>query len=130
MYNIEDIDLTTRRQKLNSPRSIEACRRLGIIPKELYYIDRIQFKSENPSIISLPKEAQLLRWEHLEDTRLSHIDMIKNERDKIISDQIKDYSKDDGKKVKKIIFILSILLFFLIIRREANQSIFLARLRK
>ena len=37
--SVESCDFHNPSQRITSPRSIEACNRLGIDPKELYYID-------------------------------------------------------------------------------------------
>lgn len=101
--NVEQVDFTNPRQKLNSPRSIEACKRLGIKIKDLYYQDFSTFKHQNPGIINLSKEIQNLRWQHLEENRQNFIQMVKIEREKLIADQFKESSKEYDKKVGFII---------------------------
>ena len=46
---------------INSPRSLEACRQLGIIPNELYFQDFETYVKMNPEVIALPKEIQKIR---------------------------------------------------------------------
>ena len=92
--NVDEVDFTNKRQKLSSPRSREACRRLGVQIKELYFTDFAQFRSENPGIINLSKEAQSLRWEHQEENRSDLVDMVRREREKIIHEQMKESSKE------------------------------------
>ena len=43
---------------MNSPRSLEACRILGILPESLYYIDFKTYVQNNPEIIRYPKDIQ------------------------------------------------------------------------
>ena len=43
---------------MNSPRSLEACRQLGINPKSLYYIKYKTYLQENPEIIPLDEEKK------------------------------------------------------------------------
>jgi hypothetical protein len=103
VFNIENIDWFNLRNKLTSPRSIEACRRLGIKMNMLYYMDFNKFKAENPSIINQTKEIQKLRWGHIEEKRLEYIEMVKNEREKIINNEMNENSKELVKNVCKII---------------------------
>ena len=46
---------------INSPRSLEACRQLGIIPNELYFQDFETYVKMNPEVIAFPKEIQKIR---------------------------------------------------------------------
>ena len=101
--SVEDIDFSNNKHKLTSPRSKEACLRLGIQIKDLYFKDFQQFKADNPNIITLSKDAQNLRWEHYEESRQELIDMIKNEKNNIINEQMNESSKELEKKVKYII---------------------------
>jgi hypothetical protein len=52
-----------------SPKSIEACLKLGIDTKQLYYYDFITFKNNNPDIRTLAQDIQKLRWEHFNRLR-------------------------------------------------------------
>jgi hypothetical protein len=65
----------------------------------LYFKDFAQFKSEHPNLITLSKEAQMLRWEHQEENRQEFINMARTEREKIINEQLKESSKEIGRKV-------------------------------
>ena len=69
---------------MESPRSLEACRQLGILPDELYYQDFETYIRLNPEVIGLPKEIQRIRFENIDKYRKSTIEMIKEQRNRII----------------------------------------------
>ncbi len=56
-----------------SPRSLEACNRLGLDPKDLFFVDFNQYKSSNPEIFALDKEIQKIRWNHLNQLKEKYI---------------------------------------------------------
>ena len=58
-----DIDFNNPKEILNSPRSLEACRQLGVIPNELYFQDFETYTKLNPEVKSLPKEIQKIRFD-------------------------------------------------------------------
>ena len=70
---------------MDSPRSLEACRQLGIIPSELYFQDFETFVKLNPEIIGLPKEIQKMRFENIDNYRKETIQMVIDQREKIIN---------------------------------------------
>ena len=80
------MDFTNWKQRLNSPRSVEACRRIGVEPRELLYMDLQNFKNVNPEVRSLNRELQNLRFEHYEKLRLETIKVVAEERRKIIEE--------------------------------------------
>lgn len=43
---------------------MEACGRLGLDPKQLFYLDINQYKLANPEVFALPKDIQKIRWDH------------------------------------------------------------------
>ena len=70
---------------MNSPRSLEACRQLGILPEELYYQDFETYVKLNPEVIGLPKDIQKIRFENIDKYRKETIKMVKDQRDLIIN---------------------------------------------
>ena len=72
---------------MNSPRSLEACRQLGIIPSELYFQDFDTYVKLNPEVIGLPKEIQKIRFENIDNYRKETIQMVIEQREKIINNQ-------------------------------------------
>ena len=85
--NLENCDFTNIKELLNSPRSIESCYRHGIQIKDLYYKDFLRFKLDNPGMNAINKESQLIRWKHIEMRRNEYIELLKQERDKLIQEE-------------------------------------------
>ena len=56
-----------------SPKSIEACRKTGNEPKDLYQIPFDEFVSLNPEIKGIVRELQVMRYNFHEKTRLDNI---------------------------------------------------------
>ena len=78
--NLENINFNDKTIKLNrysyclmlnliSPRSLEACKRLGIEIKDLYSKSFSEFKNNNPEVRLLPLQIQELRYAHSEKYR-------------------------------------------------------------
>ena len=72
---------------MRSPRSLEACRQLGIRPRSLYYIDFETFVKNNPEIIRLKKDIQEKRFENINKYRQKMIEAVKQRREEIIEEQ-------------------------------------------
>ena len=70
---------------MNSPRSLEACRQLGIIPRELYFQDFETYSRLNPEVKALPKEIQKIRFDNIDSYRKETIQMVIEQREKIIN---------------------------------------------
>ena len=67
--SVENADFTNKRSLLNSPRSLEACSRLGIDPSELYKLTLDEFKTMNPDVKSLPQDLIQYRYDAEEKFR-------------------------------------------------------------
>ena len=74
---------------MNSPRSLEACRQLGIDPQSLYYVKFKKFVQSNPDIIRLNKESQQKRFENINKYRNEMIEAVKQKREEIIKQEEK-----------------------------------------
>ena len=74
---------------MNSPRSLEACRQLGINPKSLYYIKYKTYLRDNPEIIPLDEEKKKKRFENINAYREEMIEAVKKKREEIIKEQEK-----------------------------------------
>ena len=83
---------------MNSPRSLEACRMLGILPQSLYYIDFKTYIQINPEIFRLSKDLQQKRFENINKYRKETIEIVKKQRQLIIDEQ--NENKEDNKKDK------------------------------
>jgi hypothetical protein len=94
---------------MNSPRSLEACRLLGIDPQSLYYVKFKKFAQSNPDIFRLNKESQQKRFENINKYRNEMIEAVKQKREEIIKEQEKgitsesnNYNSSAVKKKKKL----------------------------
>ena len=74
---------------MNSPRSLEACRQLGINPKTLYYVKFKTYLKTNPDMIRLTEELQKKRFEGINTYREEMIEAVKKRREEIIKEQEK-----------------------------------------
>ena len=63
---------------MDSPRSLEACRQLGILPEELYFQDFETYIHMNPEVIGLPKEIQKIRFDNIDKYRKAFVTTINN----------------------------------------------------
>ena len=73
---------------INSPRSLEACRRQGIEPKELVFRTEKQLKKQmGVEAISLTPQIIQLRWEHFEQRRKEKINLIFQERQGVMQEE-------------------------------------------
>ena len=90
---------------MNSPRSLEACRQLGVIPNELYFQDFETYTKLNPEVKSLPKEIQKIRFDNIDNYRKETIQMVIEQREKIINNNqsvefnLKTINNDTPKKM-------------------------------
>ena len=90
-----DINFNSSKKAMKSPRSLEACRQLGINPQDLYYTKFEIFVQNNPDIIRLSKELQEKRFENINKYREKMIEAVKQKREEIIEEE------QDEKKVFK-----------------------------
>jgi hypothetical protein len=75
---------------VNSPRTLDACRRQGIQPEELLYKSVYDFKKTlGLEANTLHKDQLQMRWSHLEQRRREKIKVIKEERAIIIMEEAK-----------------------------------------
>ena len=83
---------------INSPRSLEACHRIGVQPSELYQLSEEQFKKKYPDLLSLSQKLIQYRYDAEEKFRKETVEQAKQERKKIIEEKNKE--KDDSKTNK------------------------------
>ena len=72
---------------INSPRSLKACKELGIIPTELYQISIEEYKTQNPSLFTLDQKMLQFRYKGYEKFRKDSISLVKNRREILISNE-------------------------------------------
>lgn len=65
---LENFDPFKPKARLNSPRSVDACKRQGIDPQELLYLALEEYK-EKVKDKRLDKDSLKIRWEHHEEKR-------------------------------------------------------------
>ena len=82
--SLDSIDFNSKSQILNSPRSLLACKKLGINPSELYYISLEDYKNKNSENKNLPKDILDMKYEEFENFRNKSIEQVKEEINKII----------------------------------------------
>ena len=76
-----------KNQKINSPRSLKACRINGVLPEELFYMDYKEYLSVHPEITNLPEDIKKYRYDLLENFRQKTIDQIKEQRNLKINNE-------------------------------------------
>ena len=54
---------------INSPRSLEACKRIGVDPIELYQLSHDEFKKKYPEIVDLNEKIFKYRYDAEEKIR-------------------------------------------------------------
>ena len=90
---------------MNSPRSLEACRQLGINPQSLYYVKFKTFVRTHPEIIRLNEELQKKRFNNINKYREEMIASVIQKREEIIKEQEKEETAetniDNSKSAKK-----------------------------
>lgn len=87
-YNLENIDFRNPSQRINSPRSLEACRRKGVKLQDLYHIDIEVYKNSSHDLKHLPKDVLELRYSYIEKMREENIQLCIEERKNLIRDRI------------------------------------------
>ena len=83
---------------MNSPRSLEACRQLGILPESLYYIDFKTYVQYNPEIIRLSKDIQQIRFDKINKYREETIQLVKDKREEIINNEEKKENENNNQQ--------------------------------
>jgi hypothetical protein len=71
---------------LNSPRSLEACKRIGIKPNDLMHMDIEIYRNSSQDLKHLPKEVLELRYSYVEKLRGENINLCREERRRMIED--------------------------------------------
>ena len=87
LISLENYDFSNKSKLINSPRSLNACLRLGIEISELYKISMDDFKQKYPDVRYLDKELLELRYKGENDFRKKTAEQAKEERNKIIEEE-------------------------------------------
>ncbi|RLN68286.1 hypothetical protein BBJ29_000843 [Phytophthora kernoviae] len=85
-HSITVIDCAATGARVTSPRSLEACRRMGFKPSELLPKAVVEFLDHgvNRKYSLVEKEAAVLRHEHYEQLRQQKLETVRTEREAII----------------------------------------------
>ena len=83
---------------INSPRSLEACKRVGVEPSELYQLTEEQFRQKYPEVISLNEKVFQYRYEAEEKIRKETIAKVMKEKEKIKEEKENKRKKRETKK--------------------------------
>ena len=87
LMNIDNANFSNKKSLINSPRTLQACFKLGIDPSELYQLTLEEFKLVNPDVRYLPQDMIKFRYEAEEKYRNDSINQVKEERQKIIEEE-------------------------------------------
>jgi hypothetical protein len=71
---------------LNSPRSIEACKRKGIKPQELLFKSKEELRDPITEA-SIDKNILELRFQHAEKLRKEKMDLVVKERERVVEEE-------------------------------------------
>lgn len=86
VVTVETFDPCSPSIRINSPRSIDACRRKGIRPEELRYLSLDEYRQKELAI-NVPPAVMKLRWEHYEKSRGNKVKTLVDERRRIIEEE-------------------------------------------
>ena len=101
--SVENIDFEKQRKEIDSPRSLQACEDLGILPEELFHKTFEEFIKEHPDIINLSQEVLKIRYNNIEEYRNKVIDQVKKRRQDIINQKEEGSEKNNTNQKNYII---------------------------
>lgn len=82
MISVENANFSNKKSIINSPRSLQACFKLGIDPSELYQLTFEEFKLINPDVRHITQDLAKFRYDAEEKYRNESINQVKEERQK------------------------------------------------
>ena len=74
---------------------------MGIDPNELYYYPFQEYVSLHPEMLNLDKELQQYRYDHMEQYRNESINLVKEQREKIINEAERTQQENKSKSIQK-----------------------------
>lgn len=101
VLNLDSIDFTSFQHRITSPRSLEACKKIGVEVKDLYFIDIDEFRNSNFELKHLNHDCLKMRYDHHEKLRKDLIVQVREERHKLIEDGEKKKSQSMNKSVSQ-----------------------------
>ena len=100
VISLDNADFSNKSQIINSPRSLEACLRVGVDPSELYKLNMDEFKKKYPDVKKLSQELLKYRYEAEEKFREETVKQVVAERNKIIEEENKKNEENKKKRRK------------------------------
>ena len=85
---------------INSPRSLRACKELGILPSELYKISIEEYRNQNPASFTLDQKVLTFRYEGYEKFRKDSIALVKRRREILINKENDDNHTTTSRRIK------------------------------
>ena len=83
--SLETVSFVDIKERINSPRSLEALGTLGIDVDKLYYMSFNDFIYRHPELRNISKDLQEKRYNHYESKRQTKIQRAKDKRQEIIT---------------------------------------------
>ena len=130
---LDSPEFLEKKQRLSSPRSIEACRLIGITPNELYPITLDEYINKHPDIKYMKQNLQEQRFNNFDKIRKENLEAAQSKRKEIIenegnkSNQSKSQNKMDNSTAVKILSPSSNPLIFLPISTIPNLIVSLTK---
>ena len=90
---LESSEFANQGQRLTSPRSIEACRLIGVAPMELYPLTFDEYVLQHYEIRNLQKNLQEERYRHFDKIRTDNIALAKQKRSELVEQEKNNKSK-------------------------------------
>ena len=105
---LDSPEFLEKKQRLSSPRSIEACHLIGITPNELYPITLDEYINKHPDIKYMKQNLQEQRFNNFDKIRKENLEAAQSKRREIIENegnkfnQSKSQNKMDNSTAVKI----------------------------
>ena len=97
-HTLETVDFTSKKVRLNSPKSKQALLSLGLDENELYEITMKEYIETHPELKKASNEVQEKRYKHFDKRRLKSITEAKEMRLKLYED---DENEENNKPEKE-----------------------------
>ena len=95
LITLESPEFYEKSERLNSPRSLEALRILGLSPQELYPLTFDEYLLQNPSSRNLTEALQEQRYSHFENYRKKNLSLAQSQRKVIIESEQNKQNKSN-----------------------------------
>ena len=99
--NVENADFTNKNKMINSPRTLKACKELGILPTELYKLSMDDYKKKDKTYFTLDQNLLKVKYEGYEKFRNDSIALVRKRREILILREKENDAKEKDKFSKK-----------------------------